>query len=125
MVPGVDALNDASGRAAPGTTLKIGACFEMVAERSICKGEEVTHSYDDVVDAADYQVWAKPLGGATAALVFNRGAATLDVSVPLAALGLPETATARDVWTHTNATVSVAWTATLPPHDSAFAVFSS
>ena len=54
MVPGVDALNDASGRAAPSTTLKIGACFEMVAERSICKGEEVTHAYDDVVDAADY-----------------------------------------------------------------------
>ena len=54
MVPGVDALNDASGRAAPSTTLRIGACFEMVAERSICKGEEVTHSYDDVVDAADY-----------------------------------------------------------------------
>ena len=55
MVPGVDALNDASGRAASSTTLRIGASvFEMVAERSICKGEEVTHSYDDVVDAADY-----------------------------------------------------------------------
>ena len=78
-----------------------------------------------VVDAPAYQVWAKPLGGATAALVFNRGTETLDVAVPLAALGLPETATARDVWTHTNATVSAAWAATLPPHDSAFAVFSS
>ena len=54
MVPGVDALNDASGRAAPGTTLKIGACFEMVAERNIKQGEEVTHAYDDVIDAADY-----------------------------------------------------------------------
>ena len=54
MVPGVDALNDASGRAAPSTTLRIGACFEMVAERSIKQGEEVTHAYDDVVDAADY-----------------------------------------------------------------------
>ena len=55
MVPGIDALNDASGRAAPSTTLRIGArAFEMVAERSICKGEEVTHAYDDVVDAADY-----------------------------------------------------------------------
>ncbi|CAH0373257.1 unnamed protein product [Pelagomonas calceolata] len=54
MVPGVDALNDASGRAAPGTTLKIGACFEMVAERDLSQGEEVTHRYDDVVDAADY-----------------------------------------------------------------------
>ena len=54
LVPGVDALNDASGRAAPSTTLRIGACFEMVAERSIKQGEEVTHAYDDVVDAADY-----------------------------------------------------------------------
>ena len=54
MVPGIDALNDASGRAAPSTTLRIGACFEMVAERSIKQGEEVTHAYDDVVDAADY-----------------------------------------------------------------------
>ena len=53
--PGVDALNGASGRAAPSTTLKIGACvFEMVAERDIKQGEEVTHRYDDVVDAADY-----------------------------------------------------------------------
>jgi hypothetical protein len=54
MVPGVDALNDASGRAAPSTTLKIGACFEMVAERNIKQGEEVAHRYDDVIDAADY-----------------------------------------------------------------------
>ena len=54
MVPGVDALNDASGRAASSTTLKIGACFEMVAERNIKQGEEVTHAYDDVIDAADY-----------------------------------------------------------------------
>jgi hypothetical protein len=55
MVPGVDALNDASGRAASSTTLKIGACvFEMVAERDIGQGEEVTHAYDDVIDAADY-----------------------------------------------------------------------
>ena len=54
LVPGVDALNDASGRAAPGTTLKIGACFEMVAERDLSQGEEVTHAYDDVIDAADY-----------------------------------------------------------------------
>ncbi len=55
MVPGVDALNDASGRAVSSTTLKIGACvFEMVAERDIGKGEEVTHAYDDVIDAADY-----------------------------------------------------------------------
>ena len=54
MVPGIDALNDASGRAASSTTLRIGACFEMVAERSISQGEEVTHAYDDVIDAADY-----------------------------------------------------------------------
>ena len=54
MVPGVDALNDASGRAASSTTLRIGACFEMVAERNIKQGEEVTHRYDDVIDAADY-----------------------------------------------------------------------
>ena len=55
MVPGVDALNDASGRAASSTTLRIGACvFEMVAERDIGQGEEVTHRYDDVIDAADY-----------------------------------------------------------------------
>ena len=54
MVPGIDALNDASGRAVSSTTLKIGACFEMVAERSISQGEEVTHAYDDVIDAADY-----------------------------------------------------------------------
>ena len=55
LVPAVDALNDASGRAASSTTLRIGArVFEMVAERSIKQGEEVTHAYDDVVDAADY-----------------------------------------------------------------------
>ena len=55
MVPGIDALNDASGRAASSTTLRIGACvFEMVAERNIGQGEEVTHAYDDVIDAADY-----------------------------------------------------------------------
>ena len=54
LVPGIDALNDSSGRAASSTTLRIGACFEMVAERDIGQGEEVTHSYDDVIDAADY-----------------------------------------------------------------------
>ena len=55
MVPGIDALNDASGRAASSTTLTNRSLrFEMVAERDIGQGEEVTHAYDDVVDAADY-----------------------------------------------------------------------
>lgn len=54
LVPGIDALNDASGRAALCTTLQVGTSFEMVAERDIARGEEVTHAYDDVVDSADY-----------------------------------------------------------------------
>ena len=81
-----------------------------------------------VVDAAEYQVWAKALSPTSqAAIVFNRAASgTLNATVPLAALGLPERATARDVWAGTNASVSGSWAvSSLAPHDAAFVVFSA
>ena len=45
LVPGVDALNDGRGRAAPCTTLEVDGdgVFEMVAARDLESGEELTH----------------------------------------------------------------------------------
>ncbi|KAK7254468.1 DNA mismatch repair protein [Aureococcus anophagefferens] len=45
LVPGVDALNDGRGRAAPCTTLEVDGdgVFEMVASRDLGSGEELTH----------------------------------------------------------------------------------
>jgi hypothetical protein len=51
------------------------------------------------------QVWSKPLSGtnARAVVLFNRSAASADINVQWAALGLPSSAaTVRDLWSHTD-----------------------
>lgn len=56
MIPGVDMVNHSSDAAARATELRAagddaGGVFLMVAERDICAGEEVLHSYGPLSDA--------------------------------------------------------------------------
>ena len=79
------------------------------------------------------QVWSKPLpGGAAAVLLVNNGRETTDVTVQLAALGVPCAATgscrARDLWEHKDlgAVPGASFTAKgLTPHASMFVVVNS
>jgi len=51
----------------------------------------------------DIEIWTKPLsGGATAVGVFNRAAATAEVTIPCDDIQLCG-GTVRDLWTHTDA----------------------
>ena len=55
LLPGIDSLNDAQGRAVAATTLTIDNCncFEMKAGRHLRIGEEVTHCYSKCMDSAE------------------------------------------------------------------------
>lgn len=75
LVPGVDALNDGRGRAAPCTTLEVDGdgVFEMVASRDLGSGEELTHCYDDFAHGGELleRYGFAPPGAAPAPRVFR------------------------------------------------------
>jgi alpha-galactosidase len=72
-------------------------------------------------DDGDLEVWMKPMhNGDRAVVLLNRGQTTSPVSITTTALGLSGGRhTARDLWTHTNATVNGSVSATLSPHSVA------
>ena len=75
LVPGVDALNDGRGRAAPCTTLEVDGdgVFEMVASRDLGSGEELTHCYDEFAHGGELleRYGFAPPGAAPAPRVFR------------------------------------------------------
>ena len=75
-----------------------------------------------LIDNGDREVWLKPMSnGSRAVVLLNRGGRASSMSVSAAQLGLPAAGSfaVRDLWTHTNSTVSGTVSATVPAHGAA------
>jgi len=95
--------------------------FDAVCE----KGASDTHSHPCTFP--EWQAWAKPQpGGAVAVLLVNLAEAPVNISVDLAALGLPERAACRDLWAHAEcgALVGALSAPAVPPHDGVFVLLT-
>ena len=71
--------------------------------------------------SAGLQVWMRKLAapGSRAVILFNRSATSASMSVNWADIGLTGSATARDLWTHTDVASSLTgYSATVPPHSA-------
>jgi len=78
--------------------------------------------------SGSWQIWAKVLPkGDQAVLVYNWGSKSIDVSIALKDLDLPEKCTARDIWNHKDVgTIQRTWNVkALSKHDSLFYHFTS
>lgn len=68
----------------------------------------------------DLDVYAKPLAGcgARGVVLFNRGSAPIDTTLSWSELWLePGSATARDLWSHTDVVATDSLSLSVPPHD--------
>jgi alpha-galactosidase len=75
-----------------------------------------------IADDGDHEVWLKPMSaGSRAVVLLNRGGGASSMSVSAARLGLPAVASyaVRDLWSHTNSTVTGTVRATVPAHGAA------
>ena len=75
-----------------------------------------------LIDNGDREVWLKPMSnGSRAVVLLNRGSRASSMSVSAVQLGLPAAGSfaVRDLWTHTNSTVSGTVSATVPAHGAA------
>jgi alpha-galactosidase len=73
-----------------------------------------------ISDSTTLEVWSKELSGnqTYAVVLFNRTAASADITVTWASLGITSTsATVRDLWSHTDlGSIDTQYTATVPSH---------
>ena len=75
---------------------------------------------DRVLQRGDLEGWAKPMPDGAAAVLFNGGAAPLNATVPLSALGMASAAVCSDVFRNASLGAVTALSVALAPHACLF-----